>query len=174
MNRQRRGARGVMVVFLVSLLLAITAIVGTTSGGLAFAGGSPPTEVSFSFDIPANFIKPGACDFPVRWSGSGKAGTIVLPGDRVILTSPRLKVVVTNLDDLSKTVTLNVPGAFHQSTGSNGDVVTVVTGRNLLGDPEAGMVLAIGTFSYIFDSVGNLVQPLTGTGRLVNVCELID
>ena len=140
----------------------------------AAASQSPPSEVSFAFDIPADFIKQGACDFPVRWSGTGKAGTIALSENRFIFTSPRFKVVVTNLDDPSKTVTLTVPGAFHQSLGANGAVVTVVTGRNLLGDPEAGMVLAIGTFSYIFDSAGNLIQPLSGTGQLINVCELID
>ena len=69
-------------------------------------------------------------------------------------------------------MTLSVTGAFHQST-QDGNVVTVVTGRNLLGDPEAGMVLAIGTFSFVFDANGNLVQPLSGTGRLIDVCPLI-
>ena len=154
-------------------LLGVSSFTGKL---LAFAAESqsPPSEVSFSFDIPADFIKEGACDFPVRWSGSGKGGTIALSGNRFIFTSPRLKIAVTNLDDPSKTLTLNVPGAFHQSIEANGDVLTVVTGRNLLGDPEAGMVLAIGTFSYIFDSAGNLIQPLTGTGQLINVCELID
>ena len=74
----------------------------------------------------------------------------------------------------TKTVSLVVTGAFHQSTLENGDVVTVVTGRNLLGDPEAGMVLAIGTFSFVFDAGGNLIQPLAGQGKLVDVCDLID
>jgi hypothetical protein len=83
-------------------------------------------------------------------------------------------VVVTNLDDPSKAVTLVVPGAFHVSTDQDGGITTVVTGRNLLGDPVAGMVLALGTFSYVIDSGGTLVQPLTGTGKLINVCELID
>jgi hypothetical protein len=52
--------------------------------------------------------------------------------------------------------------------------VTVVTGRNLLGDPEAGFVLAIGNFSFVFDAGGNLIQPLAGKGTLTNICELID
>jgi hypothetical protein len=154
-----------------AVLLGVASL---TAGEIAFAAGSPPVETSFSFDIPANAIKPGACAFPVNWSASGKAGTILLPGNRAIFTSPRFKVVVTNLDDPSKSVTLTVPGAFHQTNGQNGDIVTVVTGRNLLGDPEAGMVLAIGTFSYVFNSSGELIQPLAGGGRLVNVCELID
>ena len=133
--------------------------------------GFPPTEVSATIFVPANSIKPGACAFDVSWSFSGKAGTIILPDDRFIFTSPALDVTVTNLDT-STAVTLSVTGAFHQST-QDGNVVTVVTGRNLLGDPEAGMVLAIGTFSFVFDANGNLVQPLSGTGRLIDVCPLI-
>jgi hypothetical protein len=68
---------------------------------------------------------------------------------------------------------LNITGTFHQSTDSNGDKVTVVTGRSLLGDPDAGFVLAIGSFSFKFDAAGNLVQPLAGTGQLIKVCPLI-
>ena len=136
--------------------------------------GSPPTEIFTSDDLPADFFKPGACDFPIRVETSGKGGTIELPGNRFIFTSPGLKAVVTNLDDPSRAVILNVPGVFHQSIEPNGDVVYVVTGRNLLGDPEAGFVLAIGTFSFIFDNGGNLIQPLAGRGQLINICELID
>lgn len=161
--------RNVQLIVCVFLLVIFSFV-----GQIAFGGGSPPTEISFSYDLPENYWAPGACAFPVNLSGSGKAGTIVLPGNRFIFTSPRLRAVVTNLDDPSKTVTLNVPGAFHQTTEQNGDVVTVVTGRNLLGDPEAGFVLAIGTFSYIFDSDNVLIQPLTGTGKLIDVCGLID
>jgi hypothetical protein len=71
-------------------------------------------------------------------------------------------------------VTLNITGAFHQTTASDGSIVTVTTGRSLLGDPEAGFVLAIGKFSYIFDAAGDLIQPLAGKGPLVDVCGLID
>ena len=49
-------------------------------------------------------------------------------------------------------------------------MVTEVTGRNLLGDPEAGFVIAIGNFSYVFNEKGKLVQPLTGEGQLIDVC----
>jgi hypothetical protein len=52
-------------------------------------------------------------------------------------------------------------------------VVTVVTGRNLLFDPFAGFVLAIGRFSYAFDAEGILIQPLEGIGRLIDICELL-
>jgi hypothetical protein len=64
-------------------------------------------------------------------------------------------------------------GAFHQTVLSNGTVVTVVTGRNLLFDPIAGLVLAIGTFSYAFDVEDELIHPLEGTGRQIDICELM-
>ena len=80
---------------------------------------------------------------------------------------------MTNLDTL-KQVTLNVTGAFHQTTNENGDVVTVVTGRNFLTDPFAGVVLAIGNFSFAFDAGGNLIQPLAGRGTLTDICGLIE
>jgi len=135
-------------------------------------GGTPPTGVSNSQDLPAGAVF-GECAFPVRFESNGKAGTITLPGGRFIFTSPGLDATLTNLNDTTKSVTLNITGTFHQSTDSNGDTVTVVTGRNLLGDPDAGFVLAIGSFSFKFDASGNLVQPLAGHGQLTKVCTLI-
>jgi hypothetical protein len=70
-------------------------------------------------------------------------------------------------------VTLNITGAFHKTTEQNGSVVTVVTGRNLLFDPQAGFVLAIGKFSFVFDVAENLIQPLDGQGQLRDVCAMI-
>jgi hypothetical protein len=52
-------------------------------------------------------------------------------------------------------------------------VVTMATGRNLLGDPDAGFVLAIGNFSYVFNAQGKLVQPLKGEGQLTDICGLL-
>ncbi len=48
-----------------------------------------------------------------------------------------------------------------------------MTGRNLLFDPEAGFVLAIGRFTIREDADGDLVDPLSGKGRLVDICELL-
>ena len=155
----------------VLVLLAL----GSASGQPAIADPNPPSVADFSFDLPADFAGPGQCAFPFRLSSlNGKAKTIVLPDGRFIFTSPGLDVTVTNLDNL-KQVTLNVTGAFHQTTKANGDVVTVVTGRNFLTDPVAGVVLAIGNFSFAFDSTGTiLVQPLAGKGTLTDVCGLIE
>ena len=68
---------------------------------------------------------------------------------------------------------MNVPSSFHETVLENGDVETVVTGRNLLFDPEAGFVLAIGRFSFVFGEEGTLMQPLSGTGQPIDVCEFL-
>jgi hypothetical protein len=153
----------VFVVLALGLLFGIPSI----------AAPNPPVVVDSTFDLPADFFAPGQCAFPVRLSLAGKGKTIALPSGAFIFTSPDLNATVTNLFN-SHQVTLNVTGAFHQTTEANGDVVTVVTGRNLLGDPEAGFVLAIGNFSYAFDAGGNLIQPLAGRGTLTDICGLIE
>ena len=133
--------------------------------------GGAPEPVDQTIDLNAGDVF-GRCDFPIRLELNGKAKTIDLPGDRFMFTSPGLKATLTNLDN-GHQETLNVTGAFHQTTSENGDVETVVTGRNLLGDPEAGFVLAKGRFSFVFDENGNLVQPLSGKGKLTDVCALL-
>ena len=99
---------------------------------------------------------------------SGKAKTLQLPGGRFIFTSPGLTATLTNVES-GEQETVVITGAFHQTTLENGDVVTEATGRNLLGDPEAGFVIAVGNFSYVFDAEDNLVQPLQGEGQLIDV-----
>jgi hypothetical protein len=155
-----------------SVVSAISCIFVLSPADAQKRGGTPPTGVSNSQDLPAGAVF-GECAFPVRFEQNGKGSTITLPGGRFIFTSPGLDATLTNLDDSAKSVTLNITGTFHQSTDPNGDTVTVVTGRNLLGDPDAGFVLAIGSFSFKFDAGGNLVQPLAGHGQLTKVCPLI-
>jgi hypothetical protein len=133
--------------------------------------GSPPVPVSGSFIVPGGSV-PG-CDFDVEVSFTGLGGEIDLPGNRFIFTAPQLTATLTNLQN-GRSVKLNITGALHQSTDQDGNVTTVATGRNLLGDPVAGFVLAIGHFSFVFDSNGNLIQPLTGQGQLIDVCGLIN
>jgi hypothetical protein len=91
---------------------------------------------------------------------------------------PGEEATLTNLDDPSHSLTLNITGSFHQTTLEEGSVLTEFNGRNLLADPfiddgEPGLVLAIGHFSIIVDSQGNLVQPLQGEGQVVNVIDLL-
>src|SRR5690349_661997 len=147
--------------FAVTLLMIVTPTANALQKG-------PPTEVD---ETP--FTVEGLCAFRVQFVLQGKAKTIELPGGRTIATSPGLSATLTNVDDPENETVLNITGVFHITVSENGDVKTVVTGRNLLNDPEAGFVLAIGTFSFIFDAAGNLIQPLTGQGQLIDVCGLL-
>jgi hypothetical protein len=43
-------------------------------------------------------------------------------------------------------------------------------------DPEAGVVLTIGNFTYVFDADGNLIQSFEdtdGNGQVIDVCALL-
>jgi hypothetical protein len=150
--------------------LALAVLATLTMESHSVAAQSPPEDSNFTLTIPAG----GVCAFGVEISGIGKAMTIDLPGDRFIFTSPGLHATLTNLNDPTKQVTQNITGAFHQTTEQDGSVVTVSTGRSLLFDPQAGFVLAIGNFSFVFDAGGNLIQPLKGQGQLTDVCTMID
>src|SRR4030095_16166611 len=98
---------------------AISAFIPLFLAGFAYAGGSPPTDAGFSFDIPAG----AGCEFPVNWTVTGKSSGITLPGDRLIITAPKQRVVVTNLAEPSNTTTFVVTSALHVSTDSNGDTI---------------------------------------------------
>jgi hypothetical protein len=126
-----------------------------------------PTEVDETpFEVPF-------CGFPVQVVLSGKGKTIELGGGRTILTSPGLTATLTNLDNGSQE-TIGITGAVHQTALENGDVAEVFTGRSALFDPIApGLILAIGRFRVVLDASGNVVEPLAGSGRLVDVCALL-
>ena len=149
----------------------LSALVLAMPMALAQGQGGAPEDVEGTIVVnPGDY--PGSCEFPFSLELSGKGKTIELPGGRLIMTSPGLNVTVTNLEN-QKQATFNITGALHQSTLENGDVVTVMTGRNFAIDPEAGTVVAVGRFSFVFDAEGDLVQPLSGNGRLIDVCELL-
>ena len=156
-----------------SVVSAISCILVLPPANAQKRGGMPPINAAGSQVLPAGIVF-GECAFDVRLDTDGKASTINLPGGRVVMTSPGLHATLTNLNDPAmKSVTLNITGQIRRSTDSNGDTVVVMTGRNLLGDPDAGFVLAIGSFSIKFDAGGMLVQPLIGHGQLTKVCPLI-
>ena len=148
----------------------VAALAPLLVAGFAHAGGSPPTDASFTFDIPAG----AGCDFPVNWTLTGKGAVISLPGDRYIVTAPQQTIVVTNLDAPANSVTLVVTSAFHESTDENGDLVIVTTGRSIIGDPIANtMVFAVGTFSFRVDPVNGALLDLSGKGQMSDVCAMI-
>ena len=147
---------------LVALILAAPVV-------SAQPNGEPPEPI----DETPQVLDPGVvCEFGVLYEVTGKAKEIDLPGDRTMTIFPGASTTLTNLET-GKQVTLNITGTFDERVLENGDVVTVLRGRNLAFDPEAGFVLTKGRFSFALDAEGNLIQPLSGKGTLVDVCGLL-
>jgi hypothetical protein len=160
-----------IVLLALSVILALVVAAPTV---LAQGNGGAPEDISgtISADDVAKFF-PGHCSFPIQLDLSGKGKVITLPDGRRILTSPDLFVTVTNMDNGDQ-ATFNITGTLHETTNpQNGEVTTRVTGRNLLFDPEAGVVLTIGEFTYVFDAEGTLIQAFEGKGQVIDVCELL-
>jgi hypothetical protein len=168
--------------FPIALAFALTACgdrpspaepVGTAPSSRAAEAQGPPTDIDPTpFLITRELFGPGACEFAVLATQGGKQKAIELPGERTIFIFPANTITLTNVLNGNQ-ATYVITGSFHQTTLANGDVVTVATGRNALLDPEAGFVIAIGDFSYVFDAAGNLIQPLQGTGQQIDVCEVL-
>jgi hypothetical protein len=150
--------------------LAVSAPIVLAQGQEQGQGGAP-VDAGFTLLIePGDY--PGTCDFPVLLEVSGKGKTIELPGEKgLIVTSPGLDATLTANGNQE---TFNITGSVRPQTPSEDGVIeTVLKGRNLAIDPEAGFVVAVGNFSFAFDAQGNLVQPLTGEGQLIDVCEAL-
>jgi hypothetical protein len=152
------------------LVLVVWTSSGTGRLGAQNINGSQPVPQTFNITEPAG----AACAFTINISAQGLMKTINLPGGRMILTSPGLQAKVANAADLSKSVSLNVTGASHVTSEPNGSTVIVFSGRNLNFDPVAGFVLAIGNFRITLDAVSNVIEPLNGKGKLIDICALIE
>jgi hypothetical protein len=169
-NRRKTVVKRIIMLalgVLLALVVAAPTVLAQGNGGAPedASGTIPPEDVAQFF--------PGHCSFPIQLELSGKGNVITLPDGRRILTSPGLHVTVTNMDN-GEQATFNITGTFHETTNpENGEVTTKVTGRNLLFDPEAGVVLTIGEFTYVFDAEGNLIQAFEGKGQVIDVCALL-
>jgi hypothetical protein len=157
-----------LVVTLVVVILA-----SITDGQLLTAAENPnsPQPYSQTFVVnPGDPNFPATCSVPISITLQGKSKSIDLAADRDIMIFPASTVTISSN---SSEVSFSLTGSFHDQTEPDGSTVTRAIGRNLLIDPIAGVVLAIGDFSFAFDSAGNLIQPLAGNGQLVDICSLI-
>jgi hypothetical protein len=128
---------------------------------------APPEPFTVDFTTSAKF---GTCDgFDVRAQATGKAKTIETPHGKVIGVSANTVATATNLKTGTK-VQYSINGRFFNTTDADGNVTTTATGRNFLTDPDAGVVITSGTFTFAFDKKGNLVEGLSGTGLIIDVC----
>jgi hypothetical protein len=104
---------------------------------------------------------------------SGKTKTIEQGNGGMIITSPGAFATITNLAN-GKQATFNITGSSHKSTLENGNVKTVITGRNFALDPVAGTVITVGRFTFINDPTDTTnVVPVSGKGQMIDVCELL-
>jgi hypothetical protein len=153
-----------------SLMLASGA---TMAGVLTFSApalAAPPEPFTFELRIEEG-ARFGSCAFDVLVQATGKAKTITTPTGKVIGVSANTTATATSLDPESdKSVQYSVNGTFTNTTDSDGNVTTKATGRNLLTDPDAGVVVTSGNFTFTFDENGNLVEGLSGTGEITDVC----
>jgi hypothetical protein len=157
----------------IMLLFAAVALLAVSLAPVVQAQAGAPTDV----DETPFVLKPravfGNCAFPVEVQFSGKGKQINLPDGSFIATSPGLKVTLTNTKT-GTSETFSISGSFDVTTDpETGNVTTVSRGTSLLGDPEAGFVVATGNFSFVLDAKGKLVEPLSGEGELIDVCEAL-
>jgi hypothetical protein len=119
--------------------------------------------------VDDTFVEEEECDFPVLVEVSGKEKVVELPGERTLITSPGLRATLTNLEEPTNQVTFGITGAVHIRELTNGDVVFVFTGRNLLSGPDVDFVLIIGRFTGRMTAAGEF-SPIIGKGRESDIC----
>jgi hypothetical protein len=128
------------------------------------ASAAPPGPIPFP-----NTTERGICEFPVRVHTTGRSKVIETGSGDVLFTNPGLRVTLTNLDEPANTVTYRDSGPVRVTELEGGEVLLVLTGRNVVYSKSIGMFLAIGHFSTIVDEEGNFT-PLSGNGRLIDIC----
>jgi hypothetical protein len=128
-----------------------------------------PQPFTFDLDVPVDFPL-GHCDFPVHILATGKTKTIQIPTGTTIGIAGDATGTVTRTDEQGGSVEYSINGSFINTTDADGNVTTKATGRNLLTDPEAGVVVTSGNFTFTFDKDGNLLEGLSGTGKIIDVC----
>jgi hypothetical protein len=154
---------------IVALLVAAPMVLGQGQGRGA---GAPEDVDDTPFPIPAGSVF-GNCAFDLTGQYSGAGKEIVLPDGSSIATGPGLKITLTN-PATGTSETFSITGSFYETTDPvTGNVTTTSRGRSLLGDPVAGFVIVSGNYSFTLDENGNLVTPLSGEGKVIDVCEAL-
>jgi hypothetical protein len=163
------------IVLAISVILALTMAAPTVLAQSDNGVAPGPSPSSGTFIVNPD-DEGGSCAFPLQLEVSGQEKRITQPDGSLIITSPGLDVTATN-EITGEQARFSITGTFFETTAENGDVTTVITGRNLLFDPDAGIVLLSGKFSFVFDAEGNLIKsfedPPAGNGQVIDVCALL-
>jgi hypothetical protein len=149
----------------VALALAVVLVLPRASSA------APPGDVDVE-----DVTLPG-CDFPVQADVSGKSKVIDLPSGQTLITSPNLRITLTNVTEPTNQVTYVITGSFLTTEQDDGNLDVEARGRNLIFGEEVGIFLTIGQFTFIGREVDEGVivalTPPTGEGSLTDVCALL-
>jgi hypothetical protein len=149
----------------VALALAVVLVLPRASSA------APPGDVDVE-----DVTLPG-CDFPVQADVSGKSKVIDLPSGQTLITSPNLRITLTNVTEPTNQVTYVITGSFLTTEQDDGNLFVEARGRNLIFGEEVGIFLTIGQFTFIGREVDEGVivalTPPTGEGSLTDVCALL-
>ena len=130
---------------------------------------APPEPVDVTTELPG-------CNFPVGAEVSGKSKEMVLPSGQTLITSPNLRITLTNLTEPTNQVTYVITGSFLTTERPDGNLDVEARGSNLIFGPEVGIFLTIGRFTFVgFEDEGAIVAitPPTGEGSLTDVCAVL-
>jgi hypothetical protein len=154
--------------WLAPITLAVAAALSASAGpAVAAATPVPVDQTPFTIDCPT---------FVLQAQLSGKAGTVVLPGDRVAFTGPNLRITLTG--PTGKTVTYVITGVTHVTTLQDGSLDVTATGRNTIIVPNAnghpaGLFLTTGTMHWTLNPDFSERTLFSGTGTVTDVCKLL-
>jgi hypothetical protein len=160
-----------IVLMMVGVLLAL--VVAAPMVYAQSDNGGAPGDASATYGPEVIAQYPGHCSFPMQLEISGKTKMIEQGNGGVIITSPGAFATVTNLAN-GEQATFNITGSAHKSTLENGNVETVMTGRNFAIDPVSGTFVSMGRFSFVNDPTDTTnIVPVSGEGRMIDVCALL-
>jgi hypothetical protein len=149
----------------VALALAVVLVLPRASSA------APPGDVDVE-----DVTLPG-CAFPVEAEVSGKSKVIDLPSGQTLITSPNLRITLTNVTEPTNQVTYVITGSFLTTERTDGNLDVEARGRNLIFGEEVGIFLTIGQFTFIGreadEGVIVAITPPTGEGSLTDVCALL-
>ena len=135
---------------------------------------------SEAFSGTERFAAGELCPFAVQLVEAGKDKLLSLSNDRVRYVAPGTQVIVTNLEDPPKQVTLHVSGPVHLKLAPNGEflISLVLTGSNILIAPKSSPANQdirprLAYFQGRFTLTLEALQPV-GEGTVTDICTLID
>jgi hypothetical protein len=148
----------------VALALAVVLVLPRASSA------APPEPVDVTTTLPG-------CDFPVLAEVSGKSKVMELPSGQTLITSPNLRITLTNEVEQTNQVTYVITGTFLTTEQDDSNLFVEARGRNLIFGEEVGIFLTIGQFTFIGreadEGVIVAITPPTGEGSLTDVCALL-